>query len=71
MMTVNLLTSGVVLSLTCAAFITYEILHAAQKHGAELHDARRDHRGQLHGGAGVSNQGDATEVLAALKTDKR
>jgi len=69
LMTVNLLISGVVLLLTCAAFITYEIitLRKAMVQGyitrASLIAANST------AALAFQNESDAADALAALKTD--
>jgi len=70
-MTVNLLTSGVVLLLTCAAFLTYEIvtLHKGMVQGyttrAEIIAANST------AALAFQNEADADDVLGALKTDSK
>jgi len=70
LMTVNLLTSGTVLLLTCAAFITYEVvtLHKSMIQGYTT-------RAQIIAANSTAalafqNESDATDVLGALKTDR-
>jgi len=71
LMTVILLTSGAVLLLTCAAFITYEIvtLHKGMQQGyttrAEIIAANST------AALAFQNETDAAEVLDALRTDQR
>jgi signal transduction histidine kinase len=71
LMTVNLLTSGVVLLLTCAAFITYEVitLHKGMIQGystrAEIIAANST------AALAFQNEADAADVLGALKTDRQ
>lgn len=71
LMTVNLLTSGTVLLLTCAAFITYEVvtLHKSMVQGymtrAQIIAANST------ASLAFQNEADAADVLAALKTDPR
>ena len=71
LMTVNLLTSGVVLLLTCAAFITYEVvtLHKGMVQGymtrAQIIAANST------AALAFQNESDAADVLSALKTDQR
>jgi signal transduction histidine kinase len=70
-MTVNLLTSGAVLLLTCAAFITYEVvtLHKGMVQGymtrAQIIAANST------AALAFQSESDAADVLAALKTDQR
>jgi len=70
-MTVNLLTSSAVLLLTCAAFITYEVvtLHKGMVQGymtrAEIIAANST------AALAFQSEADAADVLAALKTDRR
>jgi PAS domain S-box-containing protein len=70
-MTVNLLTSGTVLLLTCAAFITYEVvtLHKGMVQGymtrAEIIASNST------AALAFQNESDAADVLSALKTDRR
>lgn len=70
-MTVNLLTSGVVLLLTCVAFITYEVvtLHTGMVQGYET-------RAEIIAANSTASlafqdEADAANVLGALKTDPR
>jgi PAS domain S-box-containing protein len=70
-MTVNLLTSGAVLLLTCAAFITYEIitLHKGMVQGYTT-------RAQIIAANSTAalafqNEADASDVLGALNTDRQ
>jgi methyl-accepting chemotaxis protein len=71
LMAVNLLTSGTMLILTCAAFIAYEVftLHKGMVEGyltrAEIIAANST------ASLAFQNEADATEVLGALKTDRR
>lgn len=69
-MTVNLLTSGTVLLLTCAAFIAYEVftLHKGMVQGYTT-------RAQIIAANSTAalafqNEADAADVLGALKTDR-
>src|SRR5665213_3483612 len=71
LMTVNLLTSGAVLLLTCTAFLTYEIitLHKSMLEGYTT-------RAQIIAANSTAslafqNDADAADVLGALKTDRR
>ncbi len=71
LMMANLLTSGVVLLLTCAGFIAYEVvtLHKNMVQGYTT-------RAQIIAANSTAslafgNEADATDVLGALKTDKR
>src|SRR5258707_12399046 len=71
LMTVSLLTSGAVLLLTCSAFIAYEVitLHKSMLQGY----ATRAQIIAANSTAALAfqNEADATDVLAALKTDRR
>ena len=71
LMAVNLLTSGAVLLLTCAAFVTYEVvtLHKGMLDGYQT-------RAQIIAANSTAalafqNPSDAADVLAALRTDPR
>ena len=71
LMTVNLLISSVVLLLTCAAFITYEIV-TLRKGMVQGYMTRASILAANSAGAlAFQNEGDANDVLAALKIDKR
>ena len=71
LMTANLLTSGAVLLLTCAAFLTYEVvtLHKGMVQGymtrAQIIAANST------AALAFQNESDAADVLSALKTDQR
>jgi PAS domain S-box-containing protein len=70
-MTVILLTSGAVLLLTCAAFITYEIL-TLRKGMVEGYNTRAEIIAANSTAAlAFQNESDAEDVLNALKTDTR
>jgi len=71
LMTVNLLISGVVLLLTCAAFITYEIV-TLRKGMVQGYTTRASIIAANSAGAlAFQNESDAINVLSALKIDKR
>ena len=57
LMTIMLLTSGLVLLLTCAAFLGYEFLTFRADGGPGAVHARTDRRHQQHGRAGVPEPG--------------
>ncbi len=70
LMTMILITSGVVLVLTCAAFIGYELFtyrSSAMRQLATLGDIIA---AESTGAVAFDNQRDATEILAALKADR-
>src|SRR5260221_8826426 len=71
LMTVLLLTSGTVLLLTCAAFITYEII-TLRKSMVDAYKTRaKIIAANSTAALAFQNEDDATEVLGALKTDER
>jgi len=70
-MTVNLLTSSAVLLLTCMAFITYEII-TLRKGMMQGYTTRAEIIAANSSAAlAFQNEADATDVLSALKTDRR
>jgi len=70
-MTVNLLTSGAVILLTCTAFITYEII-TLRKGMLQGYTTRAQIIAANSSAAlAFQNEADATDVLGALTTDKR
>jgi len=71
LMTINLLTSSTVLLLTCTAFITYEII-TLQRNMLQGYATRAQIIAANSTAAlAFQNEADATDVLAALKTDRR
>ena len=71
LMLANLLTSGAVLSLTCAAFITYEII-TLHKNMVQGYTTRAQIIAANSTAAlAFQNESDAEDVLRALKTDRR
>src|SRR5437868_8443969 len=70
LMTMLLVTSGVVLLITCATFIGYELLtyrRAALRQLATLGEIIAT---ESTGAVAFENQRDATEILAALKAER-
>ena len=71
LMTFNLLTSGAVLLLTSAAFITYEFI-TLRKGMVQGYTTRAEIIAASSAGAlALQSRAEATNVLAALKTDRR
>ncbi|HSY17175.1 MAG TPA: ATP-binding protein [Candidatus Acidoferrales bacterium] len=71
LMAVNLLISGVVLVLACAAFITYEVV-TLRKGMVQGYTTRASIIAANSSAAlAFANEADATDVLSALKTDPR
>src|SRR5476649_405796 len=71
LMAVILLTSGVVLLLTCAGFVTYEVI-TLQKGLIQGYEVRAQIIAANSTAAlAFRNEDDADDVLAALKTDRR
>ena len=71
LMTANLLTSGTVLLLTCAAFIAYEII-TLHKNMVQGYTTRAQIiAANSTASLAFQNEADATDVLGALKTDRR
>ena len=70
LMTMILVISGVVLVLTCAAFIGYELLTFRQATVRQLATLGEIIAAQSTGAVAFDNQGDATEILAALKAER-
>src|SRR5712672_2189407 len=71
LMTVNLLTSGVVILLTCTAFTSYEII-TLRKGMLQGYTTRAQIIAANSSAAlAFQNEADATDVLGALTTDKR
>ena len=70
-MTANLLTSGTVLLLTCAAFIAYEVI-TLHKNMVQGYTTRAQIiAANSTASLAFQNDADATDVLGALKTDRR
>jgi signal transduction histidine kinase/ActR/RegA family two-component response regulator/uncharacterized membrane protein affecting hemolysin expression len=70
LMMVILLTSGVVLLLTCAAFIAYELLSFRQTMVRNVTVLGEVIAANSTAALAFANQDDATEVLAALKAER-
>jgi signal transduction histidine kinase/CheY-like chemotaxis protein len=71
LMTANLLTSGTVLLLTCAAFIAYEVI-TLHKNMVQGYTTRAQIiAANSTASLAFENEADATDVLGALKTDPR
>ena len=70
LMMVILLTSGVVLLLTCAAFIAYELLSFRQTMVRNVTILGEIIAANSTAALAFANQDDATEVLAALKAER-
>ncbi|MCA1851287.1 MAG: GAF domain-containing protein, partial [Beggiatoa sp.] len=70
LMIVILLTSGVVLLLTCAAFIAYELLSFRQTMVRNVSTLGEIIAANSTAALAFANQDDATEVLAALKAER-
>ena len=70
LMMVILLTSGVVLLLTCAAFIAYELLSFRQTMVRNVTILGEVIAANSTAALAFANQDDATEVLAALKAER-
>ena len=69
-MTMVLLTTGVVLLLTCAAFIAYELLTFRQSMARNLSALGKVIAANSTAALAFDNQDDATEILAALKAKR-
>ena len=70
LMTMVLVISGVVLLLTCTAFIGYELLTYRRTAVRQLATIGEIIAAESTGAAGSDNQHDATEILAALKAER-
>jgi signal transduction histidine kinase len=70
LMTMMLLTSGVVLLLTCATFIGYELLTYRRAAIQQLATLGEIIAAESTGVVAFENQHDATEILAALKAER-
>jgi PAS domain S-box-containing protein len=70
LMMVILLTSGVVLSLTCAAFIAYEMLSFRETMVRNVGTLGEVIAANSTASLAFQNQDDATEILAALKAER-
>ena len=70
LMTMILVTSGVVLALTCSAFIGYELLTYRNTALRQLATLGEIIAAESTGAVAFDNQRDATEILAALKADR-
>jgi PAS domain S-box-containing protein len=69
-MTIMLLISGLVLLLTCAAFLVYDVLTFRQTAVRELSTLGKIIAANSTAALAFQNQDDAREVLAALKADR-
>src|SRR3954469_14968311 len=70
LMTMILVTSGVVLLLTCAAFLGYELLTFRTATVQQLGTLGEIIAAQSTGAVAFDNQRDATEILSALKAER-
>src|SRR6266542_581913 len=70
LMTIMLLTSGLVLLLTCAAFVAYEFLTFRQTAVRELSTVGKIIAANSTAALAFQNQDDAREVLTALRADR-
>lgn len=70
LMTMLLVTSGVVLLLTCATFIGYELLTYRRAALRQLATLGEIIAAESTGAVAFENQRDATEILAALKAER-
>jgi len=70
LMTMILVTSGVVLLLTCAAFIGYELLTYRRSAVQQLATLGEIIATESTGAVAFDNPNDATEILAALKAER-
>jgi signal transduction histidine kinase len=70
LMTMILVTSGVVLLLTCAAFIGYELLTYRRSAVQQLSTLGEIIAAESTGAVAFDNPNDATEILAALKAER-
>src|SRR4051812_9453212 len=70
LMTMILVTSAVVLLLTCAAFIGHELLTFRQTSAQQLATLGEIIAAESTGPVAFDNQRDATEILAALKAER-
>ena len=70
LMTMLLVTSGVVLLLTCATFIGYELLTYRRAALRQLATLAEIIATESTGAVAFENQRDATEILAALKAER-
>src|SRR6266542_232010 len=70
LMTIMLLTSGLVLLLTCAAFMAYDLLTFRQSAVRELSTVGEIIAANSTAALAFQNQDDAREVLAALRADR-
>ncbi len=70
LMTMILVTSGVVLLLTCATFIGYELLTYRRSAVRQLATLGEIIAAESTGAVAFENQHDATEILSALKAER-
>src|SRR4051812_30290084 len=70
LMTMMLATSGVVLLLTCTAFIAYEFVTYPQTSLRQLSTIGEIIATESTAAVAFDNQNDATEVLAALRAER-
>lgn len=71
LMTIILLTSGVVLLLTCVGFITYEVITVRRGMVMGVTTRAEIIAANCSGALAFQNAADATDVLAVLKHDRR
>lgn len=71
LMTMLLLTSGVVLVITCASFLGYEFATYRQASVQQLSTLGEIIAAESTGAMAFDNQGDATEILGALKAERQ
>src|SRR5437016_2386543 len=70
LMTMILVTSGVVLVLTCVAFVSYELLTYRRTAIQQLSTLGEVIAAESTGAVAFENERDATEILAALKAER-
>ena len=70
LMTMILVTSGVVLLLTCTTFVGYELLTYRRASVQPLATLAEIIAAESTGAVAYDNQRDATEILAALQADR-
>lgn len=70
LMTMILVTSGVVLLLTCATFVGYELLTYRRAAISQLATLGEIIAAESTGAVAFENQSDATEILGALKAER-
>lgn len=70
LMTMILVTNGVVLALTCAAFVGYDLLSFRQSTVRQLATLAEIIAAESTGAVAFDNQRDATEILGALQAER-